>query len=843
MVDVAFNQKFYFFMKYFHSILIALTLVLVGSAQTWAQKGKITGRVKDAITGQAIPFANVIIPGTTQGTTTNDLGVYTLEQLDRGYYNITVSFLGYKSKTFFEIQVSDARVALLDVELETDSRSLQAVEVQASAFSRTDESPLSLRNIGVAEIQRNPGGNRDISKAIQSLPGVSSGVSFRNDIIIRGGAPNENRFYLDGVEVPVINHFATQGSSGGPVGIINVDMIREVDFYSGAFPANRGNALSSVFEFKQKDARSDKAAFRSIVGASDIGLIAEGPLGPKTTYVLSARRSYLQFLFSAIGLPFLPTFNGFQAKVKHKIDNQNELYFIGLGAIDQFQLNTDLNLSYDPLLNPKIKTLADTELVDQQRYILGYLPVTTQWNYTNGLVYKHYAKTGVMTFVLSRNMLNNVQYKHLGNNEDSVRLQDYVSQESDNRFRFEHQLRSSSGYKISYGLSLERSRYFVRNESKELVADTSNAGNPPQLVSRSFESLLRFNRWGIFGQVSRSYFGELLVTSAGIRLDGCDWAMSTTNMLEQFSPRLSLSYNFAPRWTINANTGMYYQLPSYTLLGFRNKDGELLNQRNGLRYMNNSHWVAGLEYFGGKTFKATLESFYKVYSNVPILQDRGISLANLGADFGIIGNEPALSLGNGKTYGLELMLQQKLNKGFYGIMALTWVRSLFDNRSPINSNLATALTPSAWDNRYLLTLTGGKIFAKNWEVGVRFRYVGAPPFTPFDSASLNKVIWNQFGRSTLDFNRLNSQRSGATMQLDLRVDRKWDFKGWALNLYFDIQNALNQQTLGPPFLVAARDRGTGALLTDPNQPDRYLASELPNTAGQLLPTVGIIVDF
>ncbi|MFM7747998.1 MAG: TonB-dependent receptor, partial [Bacteroidota bacterium] len=666
------------------------------------------------ITGQAIPFANVIIPGTTLGATTNDLGVYTLEPLDRGYYNITVSFLGYKSKTFFEIQVSDARVALLDVELETDSRSLQAVEVQASAFSRTDESPLSLRNIGVAEIQRNPGGNRDISKAIQSLPGVSSGVSFRNDIIIRGGAPNENRFYLDGVEVPVINHFATQGSSGGPVGIINVDMIREVDFYSGAFPANRGNALSSVFEFKQKDARSDKAAFRSIVGASDIGLIAEGPLGPKTTYVLSARRSYLQFLFSAIGLPFLPTFNGFQAKVKHQIDNQNELYFIGLGAIDQFQLNTDLNLSYDPLLNPKIKTLADTELVDQQRYILGYLPVTTQWNYTNGLVYKHYAKTGVMTFVLSRNMLNNVQYKHLGNNQDSVLLQDYVSQESDNRFRFEHQLRSSSGYKISYGLSLERSRYFVRNESKELVADTSNASNPPQLVSRSFESLLHFNRWGIFGQVSRSYFGELFVTSVGVRLDGSDWAKSTSNMLEQFSPRLSLSYNFAPHWTINANTGMYYQLPSYTLLGFRNADGELLNQRNGLRYMNNSHWVTGLEYFGGKTFKATLESFYKVYSDVPILQDRGISLANLGADFGIIGNEPALSLGAGKTYGLELMLQQKLNKGFYGIMALTWVRSLFDNRSPVNSTLAPGLTPSAWDNRYLLTLTGGKIFAKNW---------------------------------------------------------------------------------------------------------------------------------
>ncbi|MBM3935876.1 MAG: TonB-dependent receptor [Sphingomonadales bacterium] len=830
-------------MKYRFSFLITFSWCLLVSANVSAQKGKITGKVKDALTGEAIAFANVVLPGTTQGTTTNDQGIYSLEQLDRGFYNITVSFLGYKSKTFFEIQVSDARVALLDVELEADSRALQAVEVQASAFSRTDESPLSLRNIGVAEIQRNPGGNRDISKAIQSLPGVSSGVSFRNDIIIRGGAPNENRFYLDGVEVPVINHFATQGSSGGPVGIINVDMIREVDFYSGAFPANRGNALSSVFEFKQKDARSDKAAFRSIVGASDIGLIAEGPIGSKTTYVLSARRSYLQFLFSAIGLPFLPTFNGFQTKVKHKIDDKNEIYFIGLGAIDQFKLNTSLNLSYDPSINSKIKSRSDTELVDQQRYILGYLPVTTQWNYTNGLVYKHYAQSGVMTFVLSRNMLNNVQYKRLENNEDSVLLQDYVSQESDNRFRFEHQLRSQSGYKLSYGLNLEHSRYYVRNTSKELVADTSNLANPPSLVDRSFESRIRFLRWGIFGQVSRSYFGELLVTSAGLRLDGCNWALTTSNMLEQFSPRLSLSYNFAPRWTFNANTGIYYQLPAYTLLGFRNTAGDLLNRNNGLTYMNNVHWVAGVEYFGGKTFKATLESFYKGYSNVPVLQDKGISLANLGADFGIIGNEPALSVGLGKSYGLELMLQQKLNQGFYGIIALTWVRSFFDNRPLPNSGAIPKLTPSAWDNRSLLTLTGGKIFAKNWEVGVRFRYVGAPPFTPFASASLSKDIWDQFGRATLDYTRLNSQRSGATMQLDVRVDRKWDFRGWALNLYFDIQNALNQQTLGPPFLVAARDRGTGVLLTDPNQPDRYLASELPNTAGQLLPTVGIIVDF
>ena len=255
-----------------------------------------------------------MLQGTTTGSTTDIDGKYSIKNLKPGFYNLQVSYLGFISLTVFEVQGHNSRPAIVNVEIDEAARKREAVEVTASAFTRVEESPVSLRTIGVAEIQRNPGGNRDISRAIQSLPGVSSGASFRNDIIIRGGAPNENRFYLDGVEVPTINHFATQGSSGGPVGIINVDMIREVDFFSGAFPANRGNTLSSVFEFKQKDPRTDKTAFRGIIGASDIGLIAEGTIGEKVSYVVSARRSYLQFLFNALGLPFLPTFNGFQLR-------------------------------------------------------------------------------------------------------------------------------------------------------------------------------------------------------------------------------------------------------------------------------------------------------------------------------------------------------------------------------------------------------------------------------------------------------------------------------------------------------------------------------------------------
>ena len=357
-------------------IILTLCTILLFGAMLNAQTGIIKGKVTDAINNEPIPFANVLVEGTEKGAITDIDGVYEVSGLQPGLYNVRVSYVGYNDQSAYEIQVTNAKPAEVNFKIEEVIKDLQEVVVKASPFRKTEESPVSLRTIGVAEIQRNPGGNRDISRVVQSLPGVTTTANFRNDLIIRGGAPNENRFFLDDVEVPNINHFATQGASGGPVGLINVNFIREVDFFSGAFPANRGNALSSVFNFRQRDGRDDRIGGNFMVSATDIGLTMEGPIGDKVTFLASARRSYLQFLFKALGLPFLPTYNDFQAKVKYKIDKKNELTFIGLGAVDQFTLNLDAN---------------ETE---EQQFLLNQLPVSPQWNYTNGLVYRHYAENG-----------------------------------------------------------------------------------------------------------------------------------------------------------------------------------------------------------------------------------------------------------------------------------------------------------------------------------------------------------------------------------------------------------------------------------------------------------------
>ena len=230
--------------------------------------------------------------------------------------------------------------------------------------------------------------------------------------------------------------------------MINVNFIREVDLYSGAFPSNRGNTLSSVMEFKQIDGNPDRIATSFTIGSSDIGLTFDGPIGKKTTFVFSARRSYLQFLFSLIGLPFLPTYNDFQFKTKTKINDKNQLTIIGLGAIDDFELNKGIN-----------ENETNQDQIQRNNYILGYLPVTTQWNYAIGVNWTHFSNNSFQNFIFSRNHLNNRSLKYKDNIETNENLiQDYLSQEVENKFRFENTIREN-GWKINFVTGLEYATY------------------------------------------------------------------------------------------------------------------------------------------------------------------------------------------------------------------------------------------------------------------------------------------------------------------------------------------------------------------------------------------------
>ncbi|HEY3404132.1 MAG TPA: TonB-dependent receptor [Ohtaekwangia sp.] len=801
-------------MKYFIFFLSILIPQII-----FAQTGIIRGKVLDAINNDPVPFANILIQGTSTGVVSDENGNYEIPSLEPALYNLEASFVGYKKAVIYEVQVTNARPAVVDFRLEEEAEKLEEVVVSAAnAFVKSDESPLSLRTIGSTEIKRTPGGNRDISKVIRSLPGVASTPSFRNDIIIRGGSPSENTFYLDGIQIPVINHFQTQGSSGGPVGIINVDLLQEVNFYSGAFPANRSNTMSSVFDFQLKEGRNDKWTFNGIVGATDLGVTFEGPVTPKSTLVLSARRSYLKFLFNIFNLPFLPVYNDLQFKYKYKINEKNQITLMGIAAVDDFELNFDAP--------EKAETDAERE---EAEYILNILPVSTQWNYTTGFRYDHFREHGATTLVISTNTLNNQSIKYQNNDDSSPDnlIQDYNSRETEFRLRLEdYGVRNA--WKINYGINAERA-YYNTDDFTKLVTQEG-------LTIRDFNSTLTLNKWGLFGQISNT-FKDRLTLSLGLRADANNYSDDMRDLSKQLSPRFSASFALTPLTNINFNTGIYYQLPAYTVLGYRNSTtGELENKENGVTYIRSKHLVGGIEFNLPKNSRITVEGFYKWYDQYPFLLEDSISLANLGADFGVIGNAPVTSTSEGRSYGIEFLMQQKLYNGFYGLLSYTFVRSEFEDRNQ-------KLIASSWDNRHLVSLTGGKKLKRNWEIGIRWLFTGGSPYTPFNlQETVRKTNWDVRPYGVPDYSQLNADRISAFHQLDLRIDKKYFFSKWSLNVYVDIQNLYNHVTYFQDNIDVERDANK-IPVTDPANPDFYIPKFISSTSGTILPTIGIIVEL
>jgi hypothetical protein len=406
--------------------------------------------------------------------------------------------------------------------------------------------------------------------------------------------------------------------------------------------------------------------------------------------------------------------------------------------------------------------------------------------------------------------------------------------------RIENTLRHD-GWRFNMGANAEHIAFF---------SSTFNRITLPggQLRTIDFQSSIAFQRFGLFGSASKRFLSERLLLTGGMRMDWNNYAPSMAKPWEQFSPRAAAAYSISTRLTANAGIARYYQLPAYTVFGYRDQDGRLANRDNGVTYIRADHTTAGFQYVLPRNTKVSIEGFYKWYDGYPFSLRDSISLANLGADFGVIGNEPVVSTGRGRAYGLEFLIQRKLYNGLYGIAALTLVRSEFTDRFG-------TFVPATWDNRFLLTLTAGKKLPKNWEIGLRLRALGGTPFTPVDvEASSRSDVWDVNGRGIPDFTRLNTLRNPNIYQLDARIDKKYFFPKWSLNVYFDVENATGAVFQLEPFLDVQRDGegnpildvqrdGEGNPIVNPEGPQRYLLTSIPNTVGFLLPTLGVVIEF
>ncbi|GAA4845109.1 TonB-dependent receptor [Algivirga pacifica] len=768
-------------------------------------KTSISGYVKDPM-GMPLTGATVFIEGTDKGAISDVDGYYLIKDLTPGIYNLVARFIGYQSQTKYNIIIKSVGNQLYNFELSEDAETLSTVVVtpEKNQVSRPIETPLSTQTLTAAELATYPGGNNDVVRVAQSLPGVSPSVGgFRNDLIIRGGAPNESVYYLDGVEIPTINHFSTQGSAGGPVGMLNVSFIDNVTLSASAFGAQYDNPLSGVLQFEQIEGDRRNFSGNLRVSASETALTLKGPLfkgkdeegnkreSSKTTYIASVRRSYLQFLFELIGLPIRPDYWDYQFKIDHEINDYNTISLIGLGSIDDFTVEGD-----DDLDNGQQATLEQTPFIIQQTNAIG---VTWKKRFRGG--------NGFMQTTLSNNLFNN-EFSQYTDNEN----QEGLFFRTDSR-EMETKLRYALTYfwkewKLVPGFNVQWSDY----ENSTLDRN----------IGFTFQSELDFFKYGMFLNASRTFFNKKLELSMGVRVDE-DTFSDGSDLWDNISPRLAISYQFLPGWKLNATAGRYYKIPPYTILGYQ-ENNVFVNE--SAQYTRSDHYVLGIEKIFTPSSSVSVEGFYKGYDQYPVSVRDSVSLANKGAGFEVLGNELIETVGKGRSYGLEVLFQQKLTRNFYGIFSYTFFYSEFTGFD------RSKYLPSTWDSRHLVSFTGGYKLPRNWELSARWRFAGETPFVPVDTVATLEV----YPDIILDYSRLGEEKLDVFSQVDVRIDKKWNFRKISLDVFIEAQNVLAQKIPVPPEYILLRDMN--GEIVEPRA-----LEEVDTGNSTVVPTIGVVLDF
>ncbi|MCB0737808.1 MAG: TonB-dependent receptor [Bacteroidetes bacterium] len=776
---------------------------LIGKANE-KSLGKISGYVFNEINKEPIANLSVKVANTNLGATTNKQGFFEILEIEPGLYNLELSHVAFIPQIEYNIRVTGVKPVYLEMYMTAYVNSLdQAVVTDDNQKPVVLETNISHKELGHDEMQRLPGANLDLSRAIQAYPGMLPQASFGYSLSTRGGAPSENGYFLDGIKIPAINHFSVQGASGGPNGLINLDFVRKVDLNTGVFPAEYGNVLSNVVDIKQRNGRTDRFGLRLTLGATDAGATMEGPLGSKGNFIASTRYSFSQYMLKAFNVPVLPTYGDAQFRALWKFDAKNELVLTGIGGKDVYRLNMDAEES-DALL-----------------YNVGYIPEGDQQLYAFGANYKHYLEHTYYNVIVSTNGFNNQADKFLGNTGlEEDRTLRYYSNEQELHFRLEQHVFKNK-YEFSYGVNT-----FTSRNANDVYSINVR---PTYIDTNNFNWNVGLLNYGAFARLERTYMSGKLDVSVGFRLDGNNYNSNMSNPLSQFSPRTSVTYRVTDKFGLNANVGRYFQKPQAIILAY-----SLNETADELTYIDCQQASFGMEYNGG-SYRFSMEGYYKNYRNYPFLLKDSLAAANAMANYVVVGNQPANSTAVGRAYGLEMFVQQKLKKNYWWMLAYTYSVSEFEHNG--------SYTPSSWDSRHFTSFILGKTLKKGWQLGTKFRYSSGTPYTPYnvDASSLISN-WDVAQRGLQDFTMVNAERLPAFHSLDFRIDKRYDFEKSNLNIFLDFQNLYESNIQLQPYLALVRDENLQPQL-QADDATRYQVEEIKSDTGRRLYALGIVWEF
>lgn len=738
--------------RFFSTVFFCTTLF---SYTTFSQtldstsNGILTGTIVNSATQSPIQSVTVVILGTKLGAISKSDGKFIIRNIPAGIYNVRASAIGYEITVQSNIMVSAAKPTTIAFQLNERAIELQATEVEANYFQKNAETITSTQQLNSEDVRRAPGVQEDVIRAVALLPGVGVTQAGRNDLVVRGGAPFENLFVVDNIEVPNINHFGSQGSTGGPLSLINIDFVRDVSFSAGGFGARFGDRVSSLTNINLRNGNEERFGGQLNLSATGFGVIAEGPIANTGSYLVSVRRSYLDFIFKAAGFSFIPEYWDTQVKVNVNLNQNNSLSFLTIGALDGISFNND-----------------DAD----KRFNNSRINGSNQNQYFSGLTWKSLFSTGFFTVTLGRNFST---FDTRQRDSNLVEIFKNTSTEGETMLRSDFFFQINPTTELSFGNNL---KFASLLDYRLIIPGYTRLDNNGVQQPLSLDSNFTALRNGTYASISSSLSDKLRYI-AGVRLD---YYNSLKNSL-YFSPRLSLSYSLNSVSLLNFSAGRYYQSPSFIwLMGDK-------NNAQTLSAIRADQIILGYEHTLQSDLKFQIEGYYKWYGNYPtrmfrpqaVLSPSGFDDVTNDIPYGL---EPLSSDGIGFSRGVEIFLQKKLGDlPLYGLVSFT-----------VNQTRFTALDgierAGSFDSRIIFNASAGYRFNQQWEVSGKFRLSTGNPTSPFVTDTANI----RFGQ--IDFTNYNGgERLALFHSLDVRVDKRWVFSGIQLVTYIDIQNIYNRK--------------------------------------------------
>ncbi|MCH7732014.1 MAG: TonB-dependent receptor [Candidatus Marinimicrobia bacterium] len=811
---------------------VKLGLPLIFVSSLFAEDSSIRGVVRDQATQQPLIGANIIVEGTIHGAAADVNGEFIITNVPPGFYHVRFEMMGYRPLVKMNVRVNPKRGVFVTAELVQQAVELEGVTVTRAYFQKEKDAFVSSRTVDFEEIRRDPSGY-DIQRMMQALPSVVSTADQQNEIVVRGGSPGENLFIMDNIEISNPNQFGMQGTGGGPINIVNTLFIDRVDFLAGAFPAKYYDKTSSVMDIRLKEGNRNFHSWDLDMSMAGFGFFAEGPVaGGKGSYMASYRKSYLDLIIKQTGLTAIPRYWNTQAKVTYDINPTNKLmfnYMYGYDAIDIVGENTPQSRGAENVIsrgNQSAMGLTYKRLWKRE----GLSRFTVAWTdaqYTydvfrrNGAGVKntYYEQDetewdlqmkGDFVWRLSPGLelSGGADIKQLGLDFDAESEQDTVwiygySLPTDTNFRMITRSEwESVAFPIIANADLD-SVYFDKDDVWHYGRKNSD-GSWNFVKVRKLNYDLPYDSWSTKKKDSFYRYGSFLqlkwrpafrfTMNLGLRVGYHD-----LTDFSWLSPRLGISYHLSDRSTINMGYGKHFQFPALIVL---TSDPE--NEKLRSKYTNQS--ILGLEHFFSEDTRGTVEVYWKDYKDIPVTVSS--TTADTADQSSIYVND-----GEGYSYGIELFLQKKLAKDFFGTFSYTYYRALArDVRYPDEEKYY----PWDFDFKNVLTAIGGyKIPIKgpnvkpledrNWfarlmgktigfgadelELSFRYRYLGGKPYTP---KVYNHTVRRWYTNEGADY---NTERISPYHRFDIMILWHTRIGKMTLISYFDLQNVFNRDNI------------------------------------------------